>query len=122
MRFDKGAASQDDSIAKIADFAMQSFLEREFAFFLLNDLLSLGQVKGRPVLVGGESAPQKQMLAILGQQFLPAGGLGQTQNGPEPLLSDRGTLGQRLGITAVAILLGVCAQGRANRVENDVGR
>ena len=24
--------------------------------------------------------------------------------------------------TAVAILLGVCAQGRANRVENDVGR
>src|SRR6202035_4965348 len=114
--------SQDDAVAKIANFAAQPFLEREFAFFLLNDLLSLSQVKGRPVLVSGESAPQKQMLAILGKQFLPADGLGQTQNGPEPLLGDRATLGQRLGITAVAILLGVCTQGGANRVENDVGR
>jgi hypothetical protein len=117
MRFDKGATSQDNSVAKVADFAAQSFLEREFAFFLLNDLLNLVQVKGRPVLIGGQSAPQKQMLAILDQQFLPAGGLGQIQNGPELLLGDRGILGQRLGITAVAILLGVCAQGRANRVE-----
>ena len=100
MRFDKGATSQDDSVAKIADFAAQSFLEREFAFFLLNDLLNLVQVKGRPVLVGGQSTPQKQMLAILGQQFLPAGGLGQTQNGPESLLGGRAALGQRLGITA----------------------
>ena len=106
MRFHKGATSQDDSIAKIADFAAQLFLEREFAFLLLNDLLSLGQVKGRPVLVGGESAPQKEMLAILGQQFLPAGGLGQTQNGSEPLLGGSGALGQRLGITAVANSLG----------------
>src|ERR1700722_14255908 len=122
MRCHKDATSQDDSIAKVADFAAQLFLEREFAFLLLNDLLSLGQVKGRPVLIGGESSPQKQMLAILRQQFLPRGGLGQTQNGPELLPGGSRALGQRLSITAVAILLGVCAQGSANRVENDVGR
>ena len=110
MRFDKGATSQDDAIVKIADFAAQLFLEREFAFLLFNDLLSLGQVKGRPVLVGGESAPQKQMLAILGQQFLPAGGLGQTQNDSEPLLGGSGALGQCFGITAVTILLAVGAR------------
>src|ERR1700693_3889277 len=62
MRCHKGATSQDDSIAKVADFAAQLFLEREFAFLLLNDLLSLGQVKGRPVLVGGESPLRNRCL------------------------------------------------------------
>src|ERR1700730_6206375 len=121
MSVHKGATSQDDSIAKVANFAAQLLWEREFALLLVNDLLSLGQFKGRPVLVGGQSAPHEQMLAILGEQFLPRAGRGQTQNGSDLLPGGCAAPGQRLGIPAVAILLGVCAQSGSNRVQSDVG-
>ena len=63
MRFHKGTASQDDPVAKVANSAAQSFRERELAVLLLNDLLGLGQGKCRRVVLGGNSAPQKQVFA-----------------------------------------------------------
>ena len=64
MRFDKGATAQDDSITKGANFAAQPLLEREFSLFLLEDLLGLLRSKGRRGVLGGNRAPQKQMLAM----------------------------------------------------------
>ena len=57
MRFHKGVTSQDHSITKVANFAAQPFLEREFALLLINNLLGLSPIKGRRVMSGGDSAP-----------------------------------------------------------------
>ena len=108
MRFHKGATSQDDSVAKVANSAAQPFLEREFALFLLDDLLGLGRFKCRRVVLGGSSAPAKTGACdtLLLSSFA-ARGLRQLQNDPDSLMGSSGALGQRLSITAVTIILGV---------------
>ncbi len=74
-------------------------------------------MEGQRVVLGSSSASQKQVLAILSAEFLAARGLGQTKDDPDSFLGQSGALGQRLGVTAVTILLRVRTQWRPERMK-----
>jgi hypothetical protein len=75
VRFNKGLTSQDHAISEVANPAPQAFGQGEFAVLLVNDGLSGGQVKGRPLGFGVQASVHKEVLAILAADFFPGGSL-----------------------------------------------
>ena len=92
MGFHKGVAAQDDSVAKVANFAVQLLRKRKFTLLLLHNLLGFVQFDRRRTVLGGSSALDKQVLAILSADFLTRGGLRQVKDDPDSFKGRSGPL------------------------------
>src|SRR5262249_15233259 len=87
---------------------------------LFNDMLSSGQVKGRWFVCAPGAPFDKEVFTILAAEFLPGDRFRLTQDGSDTLMGKKRTLGNRLGVTAVTVILGVITQTGADRIELDI--
>src|SRR6516162_6834043 len=120
VRLDKVLASKDHPIGEVSNPTKQALGQRKFPILLFNDTLSSSQVKGRWFICAPGAPFHKEVFAILVAEFLPGGCLRLAQNGSDTLTGKKRTLGNSLGVTAVAVILGIRTQTGPDRVELDV--